>query len=361
MRKTILWAFVLPLLLISCGKKEQSSANIIKVKTQVVGASSFSTDGSSYSGTIEESSGSSLSFATSGTVKALYVSEGHSVRAGQVIGIVDATTSGNALTMAEATAAQAQETLRQAEDAYRRMKLLHDNGSLQEIKWVETTTQLAQARQAVRQARASVQIARKGVTDTRLVAPFSGYISKKQVEIGQNVMPGQPVVNLVKIGDVKADISVPEDDIAKISVGQRVRVRISALGNYYVMGKVVEKGVQADPISRSYEVKVLLPNTAHRILPGMICEAWPETKATSNAIQLPANLIQIDSDNQPFVWTVVGNKAHRVNVTLGENVGENVEILGGLSPEQVVITEGQQKVSEGTKVELGVRSYCARN
>ena len=101
MRKTILWAFVLPLLLISCGKKEQSSTNIIKVKTQVVGASSFSTDGSSYSGTIEESSGSSLSFATSGTVKALYVSEGQSVRAGQVIGIVDATTSGNALTMAE--------------------------------------------------------------------------------------------------------------------------------------------------------------------------------------------------------------------------------------------------------------------
>lgn len=108
--------------------------------------------------------------------------------------------------------------------------------------------------------------------------------------------------------------------------------------------------VQADPVSRSYEVKVLVANAGHRILPGMICEAWLENAAMTNAIQLPANLIQIDSDNKPFVWTVVGNKAHRVDVTLGENVGENVAILGGLSPEQVVITEGQQKVSEGMVV-----------
>lgn len=75
------------------------------------------------------------------------------------------------------------DALSQAEDTYRRMKQLHTAGSLPDIQWVDAQTKLSQARALVRQTRAAEAIARKGMTDTRLIAPFSGYISKKTAEV----------------------------------------------------------------------------------------------------------------------------------------------------------------------------------
>ncbi len=349
-KQNILWLFAAAALsLAACSEKKESAHNVVEVKTAPASATSV-VGQQSYSGTIEEMSGTSLSFAGAGTVRSLSVGEGQHVAAGQLIGVLDAQTTGNAVQMARATTQQALESLRQAEDAYSRMKLLHDNGSLPEIKWVEVETKVAQARQLVAQARASEQIARKGLTDTRLTAPYSGYIAKRQAEVGQNVVPGQPVAYLVKIDQVKVKVSVPEDEISKLRVGQKLMFRVSSLGDATFFATVSEKSVEADPISRSYTVKALLPNPGHRLLPGMVCDVYASVASAALGIALPANLIQIDIDNQPFVWTVRDGKAHKVRVVLGDNVGDNVLIRSGLSEGQQVIVEGQQKVSEGTKI-----------
>lgn len=338
------------LLIGSCSeKKHQIADNVIVVKTATVQSSSFNGE-QSYSGTIEEMSGTPLSFSCAGTIKVLTISEGQNVRAGQLVGVVDATSSGSALTMAQATTAQARESVKQATDAYQRMKLLHDNGSLPEIKWVEVQTQVSQAQQMLRQSLAAERIAHKGLTDTRLVVPFSGYISKKNVEIGQNVMPGQPVANLVKIDQVKVCISVPEEEIARIRMGQTVQFTISSLGDAVFRGRITEKGVSADPVSRQYLVKALSQNPGHRLLPGMVCDVYTTVSQDQMHISVPANTVQIDIDNVPFVWTVVNGKAQKVKVVLGENVGERVIVQSGLHTGDRIIVEGQQKVSSGMSV-----------
>lgn len=340
------------LLIGSCSvKKQKTDENVIEVKTITAQESSMASE-QSYSGTIEEVSGTALSFAGAGTLKALYVNEGQNVKAGQLIGVIDATSPGNALIMSQAATAQAGESVKRANDAYQRMKQLHDKGSLPEIKWVEVQTQVGQAKQMLLQAKASEQIARKGVTDTRLLAPYSGYISKKMVEIGQNVMPGQAVVNLIKIDQVKVKISVPEDEISKIHLGQMVQFKVSSMEDAVFTGKVTEKGVSADPISRQYEVKALVQNAGHRLLPGMVCDVYTTVNLHNSGISVPANIIQIDIDNRPFVWTVDHGKAKKVSVVLGENVGENVIIKSGLYIGEEVIVEGQQKVSNGMSVKI---------
>lgn len=335
--------------LTGCHNKQQQIENIVTVKTAAAGTTVTGGE-QNYAGSIEEQSGTMLSFATAGTIKALYVHEGQNVAAGQLIGVVDATTTGSASEMARATTQQARETLAQAQDAYNRMKLLHDNGSLPEIKWVEVETKLAQARQMLAQAQAAERIARKGLADTRLTAPFSGYIARKAADAGQNVVPGQAVVNLVKIDQVKVKISVPEEEIAKIRMGQRVMFRVASLDNATFFGKVSEKSIAADPISRSYTVKAMVPNAGHRLLPGMVCDVYTSIDPQTEALSLPANLIQIDIDNRPFVWTVADGKARKVKVVLGENVGENVIIKAGIQQGDQVIVAGQQKVSQGQKV-----------
>ena len=312
-------------------------------------------------------------------MKQLNIAEGQSVAAGQLVAVLDATTLGYLVSASSATVGQtqaavgqahvgldqAEKSAAQASDAYKRMKLLHDNGSLPEIKWVEVQIRYQQAqdavnqvRQQVSQAEAAVQTAKaqknlslKNLHYTRLYAPSSGYISKKFTEVGQNIAPAQPVAMLVDIRQVKVKISVPEDEIARVRLGQTLRFTVSSLPGKSFTARVTEKGVAADPITRSYEVKALADNADRKILPGMVCDVYAQQASPTAAFTLPANIIQIDVDNRPFVWTVVGGVARKTSVMLGESVGDNVQIVGGLSSKDRIIVEGQQKVSNGMRVE----------
>ncbi len=338
----------------SCSEKKQDTqaVNPVLVKTMPVGAAPVD-GGQAYTGIIEEMSGSSLGFAGAGTVKTLNVSEGQFVARGQLIGSIDPQTMQSTVSMASATRVQAEDALKQAEDAYERMKLLHDNGSLPEIQWIDVQTKLSQAQQMVRQAKASEQIAKKGLTDTRLYAPFSGYVAQKLVEVGANVVPGVPVIKLVKIDHVKVKMSVPEEEISTIARGQKINVTVAALSGKRFTATVVEKGVSADPLSRSYEVKAVIPNPRHELLPGMIANVEgvkTVARKVRTSIALPANIVQIDADNKPFVWTVQDGKACKTPVTVGDNIGDNVMVTAGLNLGDKVIIEGQQKVSTGMPI-----------
>ena len=367
------------LLATSCNKPKQPVENAVQVKTITVSPSPLN-NAESYSGTLEENNSISLSFPVGGTVKQVNIAEGQSVQARQLIAVLDATTLNNLVSASSATVSQAQaavgqaraglaqaeKSAAQAADAYKRMKLLHDNGSLPEMKWVEVQTQYQQAqdavsqvRQQVNQAEAAVKTAHaqknislKNLHDTRLFAPSTGYISRSMVTAGQNIAPGQPVAMLVDIRQVKVKISVPETDIAHIHTGQPLRFTVSSMPGRIFTARITEKGVAADPISRSYEVKATAANADRKLLPGMVCDVYIEQPQHAGVITLPANIIQIDMDNHPFVWTVVNGKARNTSVELGQNTGDNVQIVSGLSYGSKVIIEGQQKVSNGTKVKF---------
>ena len=109
----------------------------------------------------------------------------------------------------------------QAQDTYNRMKELHDAGSLPEMQWIQTENQL-------KSAKASEAMAKKSLGDTKLYAPFSGYIASKDAEIGENTISGTPIVKLVNIGSVKVKISVPEDQDAGVSSGNGTELGVKS-------------------------------------------------------------------------------------------------------------------------------------
>lgn len=333
-------------LLTGCGKDGKDKATTappVRVEVLKVTPSQASAGGS-YSATVEEESGTAVSFATAGTVSRVYVQAGQTVGRGARLADIDPLTARNAHDAALALR-------RQAEDAYARMKQLHEAGSLSDIDWMEVQSKLSQAV-------SSEQIARKGLADCQLTAPCAGYVSVKSVEEGQNVVPGQQVVRIVQIDRVKVTLSVPEDEIAQVRLGQEVSVSVAALQGRTFTGRVTERGVEADPLSRSYRVKALLANPGHALLPGMVCEAQlggspAASDSATAAILLPAPVVQIDMDNRPFVWTATAEgRAHKVYVEVGESVGDCVTVCAGLRAGDRVITAGQQKVSEGTRVSL---------
>lgn len=339
--KTIRYVFMaLPLVLSSCHQEKDSSSQLpapIKVKI-IQTASSVLSEKGSFSGTVEEASNTSLSFPVMGTVKNVYVGLGDRVRKGTLIATVDPASMQSSYNATKSS-------LEQAEDAYRRMKELHNKGSLAEVKWVEIQSK-------VQQARSMEEIARKNLEDCKLYAPYSGVIAEKVAEVGQNVVPGMPVVKLVTTEQLNVKIAVPETEVADIVLRQSATIKVPALGGKQFIGNVAEKGIVANPLSRSYDVKICVKNAGDDLMPGMVAEVTLAREDNTALHILPANVVQLDEMNRSFVWVKGNGKATKRIITCGEFTAQGITVASGLKDGDEVIVEGQQKVCEGTPVIL---------
>lgn len=327
--------------LYGCGKSEHVKnepvavkVKIEKVETDNGGCTSF------YSGTVKEENASLLNFSVMGTVSGIHVGLGTVVHKGQLLATIDDTSLKSAYEAAKAARDQ-------AEDAYSRMKELHQKGSLADIKWMEVKSKY-------QQACSMEEMAKKQLADCRLYAPFSGVISSKSIEVGQNVNPAVPAFTLVSGKDMNVRISVPETEISNVYKGQEAVVIIPALNDSRLEGSVIEKGIQANPVSRSYEVKIRLDNSSlsGKVMPGMITEVYLTGKLSTQHIVIAANLIQIDENNNYFVWLNDKGKASKRIIACGDFTPTGVTVVSGLNAGDEIIVEGQQKVCEGTKLEL---------
>ena len=323
--------------LTACGENENYSGGTAPVKVVTAKAGvPLSGQSYSYSGTVEGSQDAVLSFQVAGTVKNVNTEVGQRVGKGELLASIDHATYKSSYDAAVAA-------LVQARDAYNRMKELRDKKSLAEIKWVEAENQLQQA--------ASLEeIARYNLEHCNLYSPFNGVISEKNIEIGQNAVPGMQVFKITAIGQVKVKISVPEQEISKIKMNGKACVEVAALDGRRYEGTVVEKGVEAHPLSHSYDVKIAVDNSDRMLMPGMVTKVELQQTDTAAVVTLPAHLVQLDEDNKSFVWIVKNGKAERRDVVCGNYTASGVEIAAGLDGSEEIIVEGQQKVCNGTPV-----------
>ena len=325
-------------LLISC-QSRKITGKVQPIEVKVMRMSASVQDGEQrYAGTVEEANGTSLSYSVGGTVKQVLIDEGQRVSRGQLLAIMDDRTARNAYLAALSMR-------RQIEDAYKRKKQLHDNGSLPEIQWVDAISKL-------QQAVSSEQIAKKSLDDTKLYAPFSGVISKKNIDVGQNMMPSEFAFKLVNINQVKVNISIPEDEIAQFRIGQSAIIKVSALNGRMFDGRICEKGVSADVMSRSYDLKIIIDNKDGKLMPGMICEVSICKLESMTVLVLPASVIQLDDKNKQFVWINADGKAEKRMVTTSLQTNKGIIITDGLSEGDEVVVEGQQKVSEHVSLKI---------
>lgn len=331
-----------------CGSthKDRETAPV-RVNTEVA-SEQLSLGNRTYVGVVEEESSTAVSFTGSGMLTKVYVSEGQRVSRGQTIATIDATQARNMLRAAEAQ-------MRQASDALERMKQLHDNNALPEIKWVETQSQVAQAQ-------AQLDLAKKNLADCSVSAPASGVIGSGVKSAGETVLPAMPVATILNINNVKVKASIPEREIAAITPTTHTRISVEALGDAFEGGRI-EKGVEADPITHTYDIRILVANRGQRLLPGMVCNVEVKgasaTDGQDSGITVPITAIQQGADGNKFVWVAKTKAeaanpkalaAHRQQVQLGEPTGDRIVILSGINPGDQIITEGFHRLSEGTKV-----------
>ena len=346
----------------------------------------------SASGSVEGSETADVAFQVPGKVARVLVEEGQHVSKGQLLAEIEPTDYRNAFDAAaaqkdaaRAMAEKAEAGLRKQEleqaridferwqDEYKRMKFLVERKSLppndfQKIEAaynasreryemaVEGTrkedraTALAQANAAYAQASEE----RKRLNDTRLLAPISGNISMRRVDPGQTVAAGMPVFSIVELNPVKVRVGVPEAEIGKVKQGATAEVSAPSLDGRRFTGNVAIIGVAAEPASRTYTVKILVPNRGPVLLAGMVAEARVFGPGKVRSITLPGEAIVPDPQGAPNVYVYNPDRkrvyAHRVEV--GAPVGNEVEIRSGLRGDEQIVVAGQQKLREGSLVEI---------
>ena len=287
-----------------------------------------------YPGSLEEGQSVDMAFKYGGVIDRIHVKEGGSVRKGQVLAHVSSPSM-------ESTLRSAQATLDQAQDAYDRLKKVHDNGSLPEIKWKEMVANLEKAH-------AAVDLANAMLMENILIAPFSGTVASLNAEIGENVTPLKPIMRIISTQGITVKISVPENEIHQLSMGEEAEISIPALNDRHYNGKIIEKGMTASLITHSYPVKVLIEKPDKELYPGMIAKVVFHNDV-NKGIVIPANAVLINSEGK-FVWVAENGQATRRPIIVSGYSGEGVIVSQGLQTGDKVIVEGYQKISEGMKV-----------
>lgn len=341
-RVLISGAVVLTGILCACHHEKATVAAPPRVAVKVAGTSAANSDGRSFSGTVESADESTVSFSVPGTITKIFVDEGQRVSKGQILAKVKSESLQNASNIANAE-------LEEARDAYHRLKRLHDADALPDIKWVEVQSKLKQAENAAK-------LANRAVSDATLTSPLSGYVSQKLADDGQTVIAAQPVLRIVDLDKLQVNISVPENEISAFTIGTTANITVAATDSIRSTGKLGQKGVVADPLTRTYNVKFDITNAGGRILPGMIAAVNVEGLSTDPAtvtntqMTLPSQAVLLAADNRLFVWVVKDGKAMQRFVTANELSADGVKILSGIAPGDSVIVAGMQKVSNGTQV-----------
>ncbi len=322
-------------MLTGCGKlhsKKQNTPEPVSVTAVEISRDGTDMYEYSYSGYMSENYSSLLSFQTGGKLIKVYVSEGSKVKKGDKLAEIDDTQSVNALKSAEATLAQAQ-------DGYDRLKMVHDSGSISEVKWIEMETKLEQAK-------SMAQSARKNLDDCTLRAPFNGIITSRTMEVGSHVLPSNAFIKIINTDSMLVVVDVPENDISAIKEGQRAKIQVLALDNRQLWGKIVSINVDANSISHTYQVKIVVPNADGKLMAGMVCKASIETAKSGKNIIIPYQAVQLMPDGR-YVWCIVDGKSVRKKVETKGFANNGVIITQGLEVGDSVIVEGRQKVYEG--------------
>jgi RND family efflux transporter MFP subunit len=170
-----------------------------------------------------------------------------------------------------------------------------------------------------------------------------------------NVIPGITVLTIVKIDKVFIRVSIPENEIVTTNVGQQALIRVPALKDQTFRGLIEQKGVMANPLSHTYDIKIAIQNPEEILRPGMVCNVIITGNPQVKGISIPQQSVQVDECGEKYVFTVDSstNRALRKNIEADElSSNGNVIVTEGLHEGDLLVMEGYQKININTPVQI---------
>ena len=325
---------ILLLLLANCGETEQvgEAERVLSVRAMVV-ESSDKVITTSYTGSLEGERQAVLYSKLAEAVDSIWVEQGDSVSAGQVLLSLDR--SGPTSSYREVHS-----TYLNAEKNFSRMEYLFTEGAISESDYdaAKTSYDVSQANfDAV----------------TRLVeiqTPISGIVASINVLPGDFVAVGQKLATVATRDRLRIRFGVNPNDIRFFELGAEVRITSNVVDGGG-SGTIVAIASSADPVTRTFEVKAIIDNSEHLFNPGMFVHLEYIRERLDNVVAIPRQSVLM-LDGRETVFSIVNGRAQKRFVTLGAELSGEVVIESGLMPGDTLVTLGQDYLNDGVSVNI---------
>ncbi|MGD8192326.1 efflux RND transporter periplasmic adaptor subunit [Brevibacillus ginsengisoli] len=270
---------------------------------------------------------------------------------------------------------QSEQALKDAQVNQQRMQNLFNQGAVSSQQMEQANSQLTNAQTAydnakmslstaqqmggvqvseasVKQAAVSLQNARTQLANAVVTAPFSGYISSVNGEVGQFASPQAPVITLVNTNPLVVKANISENDITKVKVGTGVKVEVSALAKV-LDAKVTAVSPVMDPQLKAYPTEISIPNPSNELKSDMVVNVKFNFDSTGQKkVPLVSRKAIFEREGKSYVYVIENNVAKQVEVTVGQGSSDEVEILTGVKEGATVVVKGQTLLKDGGKVKI---------
>ena len=290
-----------------------------------------------------------------GYVDAVFVDRGDHVRKGQIVALVRPSDLPDQLAAARSSIGQLKAQATLARTNYERAHKLAPSGvvSQQELQSASAALASAESAEASMQAQISGLAIRLG--ETRITSPLTGYVSARRLDPGALVGPpgGGAIVTIVRMDRLRVFLSLNESDAIGISVGMDARVVLDALPGRTFSGKVVRVAPSFDPLTRTLDAEVQLPNESGELRPGMYGRGFIRRAIHPSTPVVSVNAVQI-SAGRKYVFVLHDTKVERRSITTGAEMedGTLFEVRSGLAAGEEVVIAGADGLADGTTVRV---------
>ncbi|MDE0301031.1 MAG: efflux RND transporter periplasmic adaptor subunit [Candidatus Poribacteria bacterium] len=210
--------------------------------------------------------------------------------------------------------------------------------------------EILMAEAAMKQAEAASSLARERLADATIVAPISGIVAKRHLDVGGMALPTAPLIEIVEMDSVKAVFSVIESDLGKLNPRRHASIRLDALENP-VTGEISLIGPTLDPSSRTAKIEIRIANPGLKLKPGMFARATIPVEVHENAVLIPRSSVLEDANRGlPSVFVVTDGLGRRRTIEIGLTQGSDVEVTQGVVEGDNVVVAGQHALTDGENV-----------
>jgi RND family efflux transporter MFP subunit len=358
--KSILIVLLLCLSLLTCQQQKSEEGaqeglvaapvKVFKVQRQMISEKLF------YTGVIEAWKKINITPDIGGKIAIIHVEEGDLVQKGQLLAEMDTRAIRLQLEQAEAALAVAEANQNDAQKNMERMERLRKEDAASEQQYDQIKLAYEAAEAQLKQAKAAVNLARYNLDVSLMKAPFGGVIASKNAEVGDVINPmmggfsaTSGVLTLMDFSRVKIKIDVSHQDIVRIKKGQAAQLRVTALPGRIFQGLVSIVNITANPLTKKFKVEAIIDNPGFVLRPNTFGEVSLEVSTHENALVIPQKAVL---ENKYVFRIKDSNRVERVDLTLGIQNSNRIEVVSGLKEGDRIVVEGNFGLEDNSVIEI---------
>lgn len=288
-------------------------------------------------GRVDADESVSLSSETPGTITKISVKVGDEVRKGQVLAETDSRVLQQSISDLETNMALVNQM-------YEKQKALWDQKIGTEVQYLQAKTQ----KESLEKKMATLQ---EQIRMSKIVSPIDGTVDAVDIKLGQLTAPGMPAIRVINFSNLKVKADLAESYATKVHKGDEVLIRFPD-SNDTIVSKVTYAARAINTLNRTFDVQIALDDKKEYHPNQIAILSINDYTSAKPVMSIPMNYIQKDFKGQFFVLVAENNKAVRKNVTIGKDYNGKVEVLSGLSENDLLITSGYDGLNEGDAVKL---------